>query len=46
MPPSNMVIARVKMTNNRMFPLWMKSNMAHKVAASFKARNGKRFTPN
>ena len=29
MPPSNMVIARVEMTNNRMFPLWMKSNMTN-----------------
>ena len=36
MPPSNMVIARVEMTNNRMFPLWMKSNMIDEVAASFK----------
>ena len=36
MPPSNMVIARVEMTNNRMFPLWMKSNMTDEVAASFK----------
>ena len=34
MPPSNMVIARVEMTNNRMFPLWMKSNMTDEVAAS------------
>ena len=36
MPPSNMVIARVEMTNNRMFPLWMKSNMAHEVLESLK----------
>jgi hypothetical protein len=36
MPSSNMVIAMVEMTNNRMFPLWMKSNMTDKVAASFK----------
>ena len=36
MLPSNMVIARVEMTNNRMFPLRMKSNMIDEVAASFK----------
>ena len=36
MSPSNMVIARVEMTNNRMFPLRMKSNMTDEVVASFK----------
>ena len=36
MPPSNIVIARVEMTNNRMFPLRKKSNMTDEVAASFK----------
>ena len=37
MPPSNMVIARVEMTNNRMFPLRMKSIMTDEVVASFRA---------
>ena len=37
MPPSNLVIARVEMTNKKMFPLWMKSNMIDEIVASFKA---------
>jgi hypothetical protein len=36
-PPSKMVIAKIKMTNNRMFPLHMKSEMMEKIGASFKA---------
>jgi hypothetical protein len=36
-PPSKMVIANIKMTNNRMFPLHMKSEMMEKIGASFKA---------
>jgi hypothetical protein len=36
-PPSKVVIARIKMTDNRMFPLHMKSEMMEKIGASFKA---------
>ena len=36
-PPSKMVIAKIKMANNRMFPLHMKSEMMEKIGASFKA---------
>jgi hypothetical protein len=36
-PPSKMVIAKIKMKNNRMFPLHMKSEMMEKIGASFKA---------
>jgi hypothetical protein len=36
-PPSKMVIAKIKMTNNRMFPLHMKREMMEKIGASFKA---------
>jgi hypothetical protein len=36
-PPSKIVIAKIKMTNNRMFPLHMKSEMMEKIGASFKA---------
>jgi hypothetical protein len=36
-PPSKMVIAKVGMTNNIMFPLHMKSEMMEKIGASFKA---------
>ena len=36
-PPSNLVIARVEMKNNRIFPLLMKSNMVDEIVASFKA---------
>ena len=37
MPPSNLVIAMVEMTNNRMFSLQMKSNMINEIVVSFKA---------
>jgi hypothetical protein len=36
-PPSKMVIAKIKMTSNRMFPLHMKSEMMEKIGESFKA---------
>jgi hypothetical protein len=36
-PPSKMVIAKIKMIDNRMFPLHMKSEMMEKIGASFKA---------
>jgi hypothetical protein len=36
-PRSKMVIARIKMKNNRMFPLHMKSEVMEKIGASFKA---------
>jgi hypothetical protein len=36
-PPIKMVIAKIKMTENRMFPLHMKSEMMEKIGASFKA---------
>jgi hypothetical protein len=36
-PPSKMVIAKIKMANNKMFPLHMKSEMMEKIGASFKA---------
>jgi hypothetical protein len=36
-PPSKMVIAKIKMTDIRIFPLHMKSEMMEKIGASFKA---------
>jgi hypothetical protein len=36
-PPSKMVITKIKMTHNRMFPLHMKSEMMENIGASFKA---------
>ena len=36
-PPSKMVIAKIEMTNKKMFPLRMKSEMMEKIVASFKA---------
>ena len=35
--PSDMVIARVEMTDNRMFPLHMKSGVMEETRGSFKA---------
>lgn len=35
--PSNMVIAKVEMINNRMLPLHMKSEMMEEIGASLKA---------
>lgn len=34
--PSNFVIARVEMKNNRIFSLWMNNNMIDEIATSFK----------
>jgi hypothetical protein len=36
-PPIKMVIAKVEMKNNRIFPLSMKSEMMEKIGASFMA---------
>jgi hypothetical protein len=36
-PPSKMVIAKIKLTDNKIFPLHMKSEMMEKIGASFKA---------